>query len=106
MTLGTLVYVLRGSQVSLRERLMIRADQNQTELQGMVMLMLFIFKVAIAFEILGALVLTLHFWQGYQIPLTEALGLGIFHGISGFTNAGFEFGDNCGASGRTIWSRV
>ena len=95
MTLGTLVYVLRGSQVSLRERLMIRADQNQTELQGMVMLMLFIFKVAIAFEILGALVLTLHFWQGYQIPLTEALGLGIFHGISGFTNAGFDlFGDS------------
>ncbi len=95
MTLGTLVYVLRGSQVSLRERLMIKADQNQTELQGMVMLMLFIFKVAIAFEILGALVLTIHFWQGYQVPLAEALGLGVFHGISGFTNAGFDlFGDS------------
>ena len=95
MTLGTLVYVLTGSQVSLRERLLIKADQNQTELQGMVMLMLFIFKVAIAFEILGALVLTLHFWQGYRIPLAEALGLGVFHGISGFTNAGFDlFGDS------------
>lgn len=101
MTLGTLVYVLRGSQVSLRERLMIRADQNQQNLQGMVMLMLFIFKVAIAFEILGSLILTLRFWLDYQMPLTEALGLGVFHSISGFTNAGFDlFGDSLRSFGQ------
>ncbi len=94
MTLGTLIYVLRGSQVSLRERLMIRADQNQQNLQGMVMLMLFILKVAIAFEILGSFILTMHFWQDYQMPLVKALGLGVFHSISGFTNTGFDLFGN------------
>jgi potassium uptake TrkH family protein len=94
MTLGTLVFVLRGNQVSLRERLMIRADQNQTTLQGMVMLMLFIFKIAIAFEILGSLFLTLHFWHSCQMPFLNALGMGVFHSISAFTNAGFDLFGN------------
>ena len=95
MTLGTLVYVLRGNQVNLRNRMMIRADQNQTSLQGMVILMLFIFKVAIIFELLGTLILTANFLLMYHMPFWDALGMGFFHGVSGFTNAGFDlFGDS------------
>jgi len=94
MTLGTLVYVLRGNQISLRERLMIRVDQNQTTLQGMVYLMLFILKVALLLELLGAIILTTHFLNTYQLPFSNALGLGVFHSISGFTNAGFDLFGN------------
>lgn len=94
MTLGTLVYVLRGNQVNLRNRMMIRADQNQTSLQGMVVLMLFIFKIAIIFELIGATILTFNFWYTHQIPFINALGMGVFHGISAFTNAGFDLFGN------------
>ena len=85
---------------------MIKADQNQTELQGMVMLMLFIFKVAIAFEILGALVLTLHL-AGLPDPLAEALGLGVFMVSRDLPMRVLICLETaCGASGRTIWSRA
>lgn len=94
MTLGTLIFVMRGNQILLRERLMIRADQNQVSLQGMVNLALFIFKVTIVFELLGALILTYHFTYVYQEPFLSALGKGLFHGITGFTNAGFDLFGN------------
>ncbi len=90
MALGTLLFVVRGNQISLRERMMISADQNQLSLQGMVYLILFIFRVAFLFELLGALILTLHFMSSYQAPFLSALGSGFFHSISGFTNCGFD----------------
>ncbi|MFX4262395.1 TrkH family potassium uptake protein [Pelotomaculum propionicicum] len=94
MTLGTLVFIMRGNQISLRERMMISADQNQLSLQGMVYLMLFILKVAVLLELLGTLVLTVHFMDEYQAPFASALGTGIFHSISGFTNSGFDLFGN------------
>jgi Trk-type K+ transport system membrane component len=56
--------------------------------------MLFILKIAIIFELIGATVLTFHFWYNYQMPVINALGMGVFHGISGFTNAGFDLFGN------------
>lgn len=94
MTLGTIVYALRGNKINLRERMMIRADQNQVSLQGMVNLMLFIFKVAIVFELVGTVVLTVHFWLNYNMFFWNALGFGVFHSISGFANAGFDLFGN------------
>lgn len=94
MSMGTLYFIMRGNQIRLRERMMIKADQNQITLQGMVNLILFIFKVTILFELLGALLLTVHFISNYQMPFMKALGMGLFHGISSFTNAGFALFDN------------
>jgi Trk-type K+ transport system membrane component len=94
MTLGTLVFVMRGDQIKLRERIMISADQNQLSLQGMVNLMLFILKIAVIFELVGAAVLTIHFMSRYQLPFINALSTGLFHGISGFANAGFDLFGN------------
>lgn len=94
MTLGTLLYVLVGNQVNLRNRMMIMADQNQTSMQGMVYLMLFIFKMAIAFELIGTVILSAYFWAYYDMPILNALGSGLFHSVSGFTNAGFDLFGN------------
>ncbi len=94
MTLGTLVFVMRGNQISLRERMMISADQNQLSLQGVVYLMLFILKAAVLLELAGTLILTVHFMIKYQAPFFNALSTGLFHGISGFTNAGFDLFGN------------
>ncbi|MDD3654801.1 MAG: potassium transporter TrkG [Desulfotomaculaceae bacterium] len=94
MTIGTMIYVLRGDQINLRERMMIRVDQNQTSLEGMVKLMLFIFIIALVFELLGTLFLTAHFWGNLKMPFLSALGMGFFHSVSGFTNAGFDLFGN------------
>ncbi|MFZ5642703.1 MAG: TrkH family potassium uptake protein [Bacillota bacterium] len=94
MTLGTLVFIIRGNQVNLRNRMMIMADQNQTSMQGMVKLMLFIFKVAIIIELLGALFFAAYMWAYYAVPVRDAVGLGIFHSVSGFTNGGFDLFGN------------
>lgn len=94
MTLGTLFYVLIGNQVNLRNRMMIMADQNQNSMQGMVYLMLFIFKLAIAFEFIGTVILSTYFWAYYDMPILNALGSGLFHSVSGFTNAGFDLFGN------------
>lgn len=94
MTLGTLFFVMRGNQILLRERLMIKADQNQISLQGMVNLALFILKVTVLFELLGALLLTIHLTYVYQAPFFKSLGMGLFHGVSAFTNAGFDLFGN------------
>lgn len=94
MTLGTLIYVLRGNQINLRERMMIRVDQNQTSLGGMVNLMLFISKIALVLELLGTLILTIHFWNSVGMSFLDALGMGFFHSVSGFTNTGLDLFGN------------
>lgn len=94
MTLGTLFFVLRGNQLSLRNRLMIRADQNQTTLQGMVILALFILKMAIILELLGTIFFAALFLSSYHIPFPSALGMAAFHSVSAFTNAGFDLFGN------------
>jgi len=94
MTLGTLVYMLLGSKISLSTRLMMQSDQNQISFNGMVRLMVFILKVALVFEIIGTLILTMYFWQVYQMPFAKALGFGAFHSVSGFNNAGFDLFGN------------
>jgi potassium uptake TrkH family protein len=94
MTLGTVIYVFLGNKISLRERMMIRTDQNQPSLQGMVYLMLFIFKVALIFELVATAILTAHFYFNHHLLFWNALGLAFFHSISGFTNAGFDLFGN------------
>lgn len=97
MALGTLIFILRGNQLSLRNRLLIKADQNQTSLQGMVLLTLFILKIAVILELLGTAIFTVHFITSYHMNFFNALGMALFHSISAFTNAGFDlFGNSLG----------
>ncbi|MBM7854751.1 potassium uptake TrkH family protein [Desulfohalotomaculum tongense] len=95
MTLGTLMYVVFGRQINLRGRMLIKVDQNQTSLEGLVVLMLFILKLAVFLELIAAVILTGHFYFHYAYEFKTALKLGVFHALSAFTNAGFDlFGDS------------
>ena len=94
MTLGTLFYVISGTKVNLTTRMMIGSDQNQSSLGGMMKLMLFILKFAVIVEVLASTVLAYYFWSSYNMPFDRALGFGIFHSVSGFTNAGFDLFGN------------
>ncbi|MEG6616807.1 potassium transporter TrkG [Peptococcaceae bacterium 1198_IL3148] len=94
MTLGTLMYLVLGRQISLRNRMLIRADQNQTTMAGMVILMKFILKLALALESIAAIILTAHFYFSYDYNFLRAIKYGVFHAISSFTNAGFDLFGN------------
>ncbi|MCL0081410.1 TrkH family potassium uptake protein, partial [Peptococcaceae bacterium] len=94
MTLGTLMYVALGQRIGLKNRIMMKIDQNSTSLSGLVRLMLFIFKIAVILQVIGTIILTAHFYLNYDYALTTAFKLGLFHAMSGFTNAGFDLFGN------------
>jgi len=94
MTLGVLMYIALGHQVGLKSRIMIKIDQNQPSLSGLVRLMIFIFKISLFIQFVGALMLFFLFHQVYEYSFTNSINLGVFHAISAFTNAGFDLFSN------------
>ncbi|WP_407272627.1 TrkH family potassium uptake protein [Radiobacillus sp. PE A8.2] len=89
MTLGTFIYILFGKKIGLRERQLIRIDQNRTTLSGLVRLMLTILTIIIAIEFVGTIVLGTYFLTYYD-TWQEAFLHGFFGAVSATTNGGFD----------------
>ncbi|KAB8129893.1 TrkH family potassium uptake protein [Gracilibacillus oryzae] len=89
MTMGTFIWVLLGKKIGIRNRKLIMVDQNSKTLAGLVKLMLEIFKIILLIELIGAIVLSLHFLNYYD-TFQEALHHGIFASISATTNGGLD----------------
>jgi len=87
MTLSTLVALLIGKRITLRERLIIRESMNQLTLEGVVRLIKYVLLFTLVAEALGASLLSLRFSS--QMPLVQAVYFGFFHAVSAFCNAGF-----------------
>ncbi|MBM7582048.1 trk system potassium uptake protein TrkH [Caldicoprobacter guelmensis] len=88
MTMATLVFLLLGKRITLRERLVIQEALNEFKLQGVVRLTRNIIGITFLIEGIGALILALRF-----VPLYgwgKGLYFSIFHAISAFCNAGFD----------------
>lgn len=88
MTISTLMVMLLGKKIGLKERIMIQESFNQITMAGLVRLIKNVILVTLAFEVLGGTILSLRFMQEY--PLERALAFGFFHSISAFCNAGFD----------------
>jgi len=88
MTLATTFFMLMGRKIGLKERLVIQEALNQSAISGMVRLVRYILLGTLIIEGTGALFLTIAFMKDH--PFLEAMGLGIFHSISAFCNAGFD----------------
>lgn len=88
MTSSTLLLLLIGRRVSLRERILMRETQEITPLGSVLGLTRQIALMTVAFEAFGALVLTLRF--ALEFPPDQALWMGVFHSVSAFNNAGFD----------------
>lgn len=93
MTLGTFIYILFGKKIGLRERQLIRIDQNRTTLSGLVKLMLKILQIIIIIELIGTIILSSYFLTYYD-TWQEALIQGFFGAVSATTNAGFDITGN------------
>jgi trk system potassium uptake protein TrkH len=92
MTIASLLAVLLGKRITIKERLILKEALNQNSLQGIVRLVQSIVVVAIAIEVAGALLLALAF--ATHMPISQALYYGLFHAVSAFNNAGFDLFGN------------
>lgn len=88
MTMATLIFLLMGKKITLRERLVMQEALNQLTLSGLVKLSKYILLTTFIIEGTGAFLLSLRFTKIYG--LTKGIYYGIFHAISAFNNAGFD----------------
>lgn len=88
MTVATMIFLILGRKINLRERLIIQEQLNQFTLQGLVRLTKYIILGTLLVEGIGALLLSIRFVPRYGIM--KGIFYGIFHAVSAFCNAGFD----------------
>ncbi|MFT9494621.1 TrkH family potassium uptake protein [Anaerosolibacter sp.] len=88
MTLTTLIALVLGKRIMLRERLIMQEALNQFSTAGVVRLTQRIIITTFTIEGIAALLLSIRFIPIYGLP--KGIGFGIFHSISAFCNAGFD----------------
>lgn len=87
MTVATLVAVLSGKRINLRERLLIQEATNQIDISGIVRLTIYIMKATLLIELIGGTILAIRWFQDYGLP---GVYFGYWHAVSSFCNAGFD----------------
>ncbi|MBO0994513.1 TrkH family potassium uptake protein [Bacillus sp. SD088] len=93
MSISTFFWLFIGKKVGLKQRKLIRTDQNQLNLSGLVALLKQIVYIILIIELIGALILGTYFLREYS-SWQEAYLQGIFASISATTNAGFDITGN------------
>lgn len=88
MALGTFIWLILGKKIGFRERRLIMADQNQTQLAGMVRLVKQIFLVLFVIEFISFVILGIYYLKYF--PVQEAFLHGFFSTISAISNGGFD----------------
>ena len=93
MTISTLVAVALGRRVTVQERLTLQEALNIHTREGLLRFTGTVFKMTLALELVGALILAIR-WAAELGPAQAAFS-GLFHAVSAFNNAGFSlFSDN------------
>ena len=88
ITLITVIFLLAGKRITLKERVLIQETFNLSQTHGIVRFVKFLSLFTFTVEVIGAIILTLRFIPDYGFP--GAIPMGIFHSISAFCNAGFD----------------
>lgn len=95
MTLTSLVVLIVGRRLRLRQRLVAAAETGTIRLGEIRNLLLGVAKFSFITEAVVGTALTLRFWLTHDVALRRAAYLGVFHAVSAFNNAGFSlFRDN------------
>lgn len=87
MALTTVVAVAIGKQLTVHERLTVQEALHVDTLDGLVRFVMSVFRLTLAFELAGAVVLAAR-WSG-EMGTARAMYYGVFHSVSAFNNAGF-----------------
>lgn len=92
MTMATVIFLLLGKKITLKERLVMQEALNRFSLEGIVRLTKKILYTTVLIEGLGALLLSIRFIP--MFGLARGMYYSIFHAISAFCNAGFDLMGN------------
>ncbi|MBS3946751.1 MAG: TrkH family potassium uptake protein [Dethiobacter sp.] len=88
MTAATLIFILLGKKITLRERLVIQESLNQITMQGLVRLAYTLVLLTLTVQGIGAVLLATRFVPLYGF--STGLFYAVFHAVSAFCNAGFD----------------
>ena len=88
MTMATVILIVMGRKIRLRDRLIIQEALNEFSLKGLVALIQKIVILTLTIEIFGAALLSTRFIP--QFGFSKGLAFSFFHSISAFCNAGFD----------------
>ena len=102
VTMATLLTVMAGKRVALRQRSVLQESVAAPRLGGILRYTRFILCATLALEASGALALLPVFAKAYG--LRKGAGFAIFHAVSAFCNAGFDLmGEPAAFSSLTAW---
>lgn len=87
MTMATLMALLMGKRIHLRERLIMQEALNQITVAGVVRLTQYIIKATLLIEFIGGTILAIRWYQDLG---PKGIYFGYWHAISSFCNAGFD----------------
>jgi trk system potassium uptake protein TrkH len=88
MTFSTLVLLVAGKKISIKDRIIIQEGFHHSSMENVSRLIKHIFLFSITIELIGALFLFVR-WQSRFSP-GRAVFQSLFHSISAFCNAGFS----------------
>ncbi len=88
LVFSTVLFMLIGKRITLKDRLLIRESMNTDQLSGLLPLLMWVLRLTACVEGAGALLLSFYFIPHYGWG--EGLFMSIFHAISAFCNAGFD----------------
>ena len=88
MSVTTIFFFVINSKIGLSQRLLIMQSLSLKDIQGVVQLIRHILFGTFIFQSIGTLFLWVCFYHDYGI--WKGLGMGVFHSIAAFSNAGFD----------------
>ncbi|WP_102399949.1 TrkH family potassium uptake protein [Haloimpatiens massiliensis] len=92
MSFATMIALILGKRITLKERLVMQEAMNSFSLQGIVKLARYVLFFTFFIQSMGALLLSTQFIPEYG--LGKGIYFSIFHSISAFCNAGFDLTGN------------
>jgi len=88
MSLASLIFLLIGKRITLRERILIKESLNEFSMSSVVRLVKIVLLVTFSIEAIGAVLLSFQFIPEFGIA--GGIYRSVFHSISAFCNAGFD----------------
>ncbi|HEY4484826.1 MAG TPA: TrkH family potassium uptake protein [Nitrospiria bacterium] len=88
MTMATVLLVVLGKRIGMRDRMVIQETLSTFTMEGLVRFIVGVVKFSLLVEFTGAVLLSIRFLE--EMPPAQAAYFGVFHSISAFNNAGFS----------------
>lgn len=88
MVMSTIIVLLLGKKIGIKQRLVMQEALNVLTVEGVIGLLKGILFMTLVTEGIGAVLLGLRF--AADVPWPRAVYLGIFHAVAAFNNAGFS----------------